>query len=507
MHRTALLATLAWLWLGAAPASAAEIVTTHLGDAPDFDLGDGICDTDPDTPDVDHDDDPSTPALGQCSLRAAVQTANEEPGPDLIRLRPARYVLTLAGPGEDDAATGDLDITSEITIDGGGFRLTLIDGRRLKDRIFDVRPGGGDLTLTQVSLLSAKAPRPELDSGAAPGHGGCLRAEAPADVSEAFLFRCAAPVSGGCIATTDDLAVTDSIFSGCRAKEEGGGLAVAAGASATLARVTGGVCKAAAGGAVATRGALSLTNTTLTLNRAPLGGAVAALGAGNAAIARSTLFANSRDNLGVEAGAAATVTSSIVSDAKTDCVGSVSSGGGNLESATSCGFAGAGDQQNQDPLLLALTFEGSVPTAGLQEDSPAIDNGVDVADACLDPGDARMRLRTTSADPEPPTLTDAGAYEFGAVALAQPGFSSAPPSTATVGVPYSYDAQAADPKGACTLTFSLEEAPDGMTIAPASGVVSWTPTDEGEEIVTIRVSDEAGLFRRQTFSITVAAAP
>src|SRR5688572_7199830 len=143
MHRTfALLVTLAWLCLGAGPASAAEIQTTHLGDAPDFDLGDGLCDSDPDTPNVDHDENPSTPELGQCTLRAAVQTANAEPGPDTIRLRSARYLLSVSGPGEDAAATGDLDITSDVTIVGGAFQLSLIDGRRLKDRIFDVRPGG-----------------------------------------------------------------------------------------------------------------------------------------------------------------------------------------------------------------------------------------------------------------------------------------------------------------------------------------------------------------------------
>jgi hypothetical protein len=299
------------------------------------------------------------------------------------------------------------------------------------------------------------------------------------------------------------------LLSDCRAKGEGGGLAIGESAGATLARVTGALCKAATGGALATRGALSLTNGTFTLNRARLGGAVAALGAGSAVIVHSTLFANRRDNVALAPGSsgAVTLTSSIVADAKTDCVGGVASGGGNLESGVSCGFSGTNDQQSQDPLLLPLAFEGAVPTAALDGSSPAIDHGRDAPVACLDPGDARMRLRFTGVAPEPETITDAGAYEFGAVASAQPTFTSAPPAAATVGAPYAYDADADDPNGDCALAFSLDEAPAGMTIAPATGVVSWMPAEAGTVSVSIRVTDPSGLFRRQTFDIAVAAAP
>jgi hypothetical protein len=506
----ALLAALGGLWLVAAPAPAAEIEASELNDAPDHDLGDGICDADAVAANVDHDSDPATPPLGQCTLRAAVQTANAEPGPDTILLRSSRYALSSSGPGEDAAATGDLDVTGALTVVGGGFRATLIDGRRLGDRIFDVLPGSA-LALSQASLLSGKAPRPELDSGVAGvlGDGGCVRAAAPVTVSDAFFYACTAAADGGCASTTSALELTDSVFSHCRAQSEGGGLAVGAAGDATLARVTAARCKAASGGGAAVRGALSLTNGTFTLNRAQLGGAVAVLGAGNADIAHSTLAANRRDNLALVPGAvgAISATSSVVSGAKTDCTGAVGSGGGNLEGGTSCGFSGPNDQQDQDPLLRPLAYDGAVPTAALQAGSPAIDHGLDAADACLEPGDARMRLRTTSVAPEPDTITDAGAYEFGAVASAQPSFTSAPPATATVGAPYAYDTEADDPNGACTLTFSLDEAPAGMTIAPATGVVSWTPGEAGEASVSVRVTDPSGLFRVQTFVISVAPAP
>jgi hypothetical protein len=37
-------------------------------------------------------------------------------------------MLTLAGAGEDFAATGDLDITDSVTIIGAGAGSTVIDG-------------------------------------------------------------------------------------------------------------------------------------------------------------------------------------------------------------------------------------------------------------------------------------------------------------------------------------------------------------------------------------------
>ena len=50
------------------------------------------------------------------------------------------YTLTIAGTGEDAAATGDLDITDDLTITGAGSGLTIIDGNSL-DRVFDVISG------------------------------------------------------------------------------------------------------------------------------------------------------------------------------------------------------------------------------------------------------------------------------------------------------------------------------------------------------------------------------
>src|SRR5260370_11636643 len=65
------------------------------------------------------------------SLRQAVIAANAHPGADTIVLPAATYKLTLAGAGEDLAATGDLDITGDLKIKGAGADSTIIDANSL----------------------------------------------------------------------------------------------------------------------------------------------------------------------------------------------------------------------------------------------------------------------------------------------------------------------------------------------------------------------------------------
>jgi CSLREA domain-containing protein len=90
--------------LALAPAARADVFKTTTS----FDTFDGVCDED-------------------CSLRDAVVASNANPGPDTILLHSgpkesALFVLTLTGPDEDSALTGDLDIAfgEELKILGSG---------------------------------------------------------------------------------------------------------------------------------------------------------------------------------------------------------------------------------------------------------------------------------------------------------------------------------------------------------------------------------------------------
>ncbi len=86
-----------------------------------------------------------------CSLREAVQTANDLPGDDTIILGEGTYKLTLHGMDEEYNKTGDLDIKDTLTITGIAAEKTFIDGD-LADRIFHHHKG--NLTLNKLTLIN-----------------------------------------------------------------------------------------------------------------------------------------------------------------------------------------------------------------------------------------------------------------------------------------------------------------------------------------------------------------
>jgi len=499
---------LALLLAAAAPAQAAVFQVNQLNDRPDADLTDHVCDTDLTTPDR------------QCSLRAAIQEANQTPGPvvDQIDLAPFgnnssgsfTYELTIQGAGEDDAATGDLDIKTPVEISsdllGGSFNTTFIDAKKLKDRIFDVKPGGS-LDLRRVSLLSGRTAKGESDPGT-PGvvTGGCIRSEDTVLLRDVFLFRCQSDFDGGAlsvIAGTADIAA--SVFSTNKAKGAGGGLLLKTGSSGTLVNSTAGANKAGSGGAIAAFGDLALTGVTIDGNGAKLGGGIAVLGPGTVTIDGSTIAQNGKSNLDTtQSTGSVAVSSSIVWGAKTDCVGPVTSAGGNLEGATACGFASTNDQQSQDPQLAPLNFYGGlVPTRTLASTSPAIDHGLDGGSVCTNT-DARGRLRAQVLTPGV-ALTDSGSSEFSGQPLNGLTITSSPVTRATVGVAYSY---AVSDRGVCR-TFALLVAPSGMSIDTDTGLITWTPTggQTGQQDVTVQATDVASVTPLlQSFTIQVSAA-
>jgi hypothetical protein len=80
-----------------------------------------------------------TAAPNDCSLRGAVIASNSIPG-TIISLPAGTYSLTIAGAGENLAATGDLDVRGNNTsIVGAGAGSTIIQ-QTIADRVFDVNP-------------------------------------------------------------------------------------------------------------------------------------------------------------------------------------------------------------------------------------------------------------------------------------------------------------------------------------------------------------------------------
>ena len=102
---------------------------------------------------------------GKCSLREAISAANLDVpvdacpagvGDDTIILPEGRYVLRLAGAGEDGNATGDLDLRSNVTLIGAGSGLTIIDGGG-SDRVVDVH-AGASLVVNGVTITNGATP-------------------------------------------------------------------------------------------------------------------------------------------------------------------------------------------------------------------------------------------------------------------------------------------------------------------------------------------------------------
>ena len=87
-----------------------------------------------------------------------------------------------------------------------------------------------------------------------------------------------------------------------------------------------------------------------------------------------------------------------------------------------------------------------------------------------------------------------------------PSIASSPITTASVGQPYAYDVDATDADAGDTLTYSLTQAPSGMTINAATGLIAWTPsaTQVPSASVAVRVVDGKGGTATQAFTIAVA---
>ena len=87
-----------------------------------------------------------------------------------------------------------------------------------------------------------------------------------------------------------------------------------------------------------------------------------------------------------------------------------------------------------------------------------------------------------------------------------PDITSIPRGPAVVGRPWEYQVRAQDADGD-PITFSLGAHPDGMTIDPSTGLVTWTPAADqvGSHAVEIIASDNRGASITQSFDLPAVA--
>ena len=179
------------------------------------------------------------------SLRAAIQETNALAGPDTIYLTSGTFTLTFDGVDDDNALTGDLDITGDLTIIGAGAENTIIDGGDI-DRVFDIL-AGANVTISGVTIRNGNARNGGgvrnfgtltlkdsiVEDNVAEGFfdsvgGGIANAEGATLTLDGVIVRNnTAEIHGGGLYSTDSTAtVINSVFENNSTEMDGGGISV-----------------------------------------------------------------------------------------------------------------------------------------------------------------------------------------------------------------------------------------------------------------------------------------
>jgi CSLREA domain-containing protein len=377
-----------------APLSAAAIYVVSKT----ADTDDGVCDAD-------------------CSLREAIRAANAAAGPDTITLPAGTYTLTLAGANEDAGATGDLDITDDLTLAGAGAETTII-AASTDDRVFHIPgafqvaisgvtirngnpfgSGGGILYTGSVLTLTSS----QLISNTTFQVGGAINGSGFAYIVGSVIRGNSAQMGGG-LYVNDDLTIISSTIQENRARDAyGGGLVGFSSNFTVTASAIVSNTAATFGGGVVSSGfmdfpVVTIVNSTISGNRAGTNGGGIHNGAGSKlTLANTTIAGNMADSDANGTGdggglydqpltgAATTARNTVLADnadlggEADDCFSNLTSQGYNLiEDTTGCTIGGVttGNVTGQDPLLQPLGNNGSgTLTHALVPASPAAEAG------------------------------------------------------------------------------------------------------------------------------------
>ena len=493
-----------------------------------------------------------------CTLADAITAANTDAaaggctagsGADIIDLQ--TNVTLTAVNNTTDGNNGLPVIASAITIEGNGNTISRSSATAF--RILAVA-GGANLTLNSATVSGG------LASGGFPvGLGGGILNRGALTVQNSTLSGNSASNGGG-ISNLSTLTVQNSTLSGNSASN-GGGISISNLSTLTVQNSTlSGNSATFYGGGIHNRyGTLTVQNSTLSGNSARRGGGISNYGiASTVTVSNSTVSGNSATYVGggIYAGSAATVTvsnstlsgnsagisgggvlnngvlrvqnstlsgnsavngggifngnpggsgltvsSSIVAaqtGGSTDCAGFlVASGGYNIESATTCGFAGTGDLQNQNAAALALgalaNNGGPTQTRALGAGSVAIDRipaGALEANGCMAGTSTDQRNAPRAGGPSNGgSACDVGAYEYASTAptptptpaptntpTATPTATPSPPTPTPTPTPT--DTPTATPTDTPTATpTDTPTATPTATPVPATPTPTATPTD------------------------------
>jgi hypothetical protein len=405
-----------------------------------------------------------TSAMGDCSLRDAITTANGTSVSGCTSTTDPSNTIQFSMAGTISLGstlptiTRDLTITGPttspgITIDGGG-----------KAQLIQMAPGA-TLNLQFLTLAHGSVTGSGGSAFGSSAFGGAIDNEGTLSVANSTFSANHATGGagttiggsgfGGAILNNGTLTITNSTFSENQATgadtvsggQGGDGVGGAIQNSGTLSvanstfsanQATGVAGGEAIGGAIYSVGTLTVTNSTFSANHAPgiggIGGAIENNGgasSGRLIVTNSTFSGN---QAGFSGGAidteGATATSHLkgsifASSTGGNCAnisGTITDAGYNISDDTSCGFTKTGSANNGDgvnPLLATAGLAsngGPTQTIALQSTSPAID-AIPVA-SCTDQATPTPNALTTDqrgfARPDNgESACDIGAFELG----------------------------------------------------------------------------------------------
>jgi predicted outer membrane repeat protein len=234
-------------------------------------------------------------ANGACTLRAAVQAADFlGDGPHTINLAaPGTYQLSVTGPDENQAATGDLDLNgTSVVIANTSNAPIAIDGN-LTDRIFSLGRGGASaqLMISGMTIQNGSVPGASIPINS--GGGLDVAAGSTANVSDMVFTGNRAAFAGGAIRNEGTTNLSNSVLSGNASVIADGGFANNEGATARLSNVIISANAANINGGFANRGLATLTNVLIAGNLAfGLAGAMANANGANLTMTNVTVSNN-----------------------------------------------------------------------------------------------------------------------------------------------------------------------------------------------------------------------
>jgi CSLREA domain-containing protein len=330
---------------------------------------DFIVDSTQDMPDASPGSGGCADSGGYCTLRAAIEEANAEPGAQTIALSDQTYQISTT-----------LVINQDLTITGLGADRTVVGGSG-SDRLLSIN-GGAKVSLSNLTLTG----------GDTTSQGGGI-----------YLQQGSLTLQG--------MQINDNHAGGA-----GGGIWVGDGSSLTVSdsSITGNSSDLGAGG-IYNLGTLSLQNTTVSGNQGESGGGIAS--SGPAQLLNVTIAGNQATNTG--GGLSGTSSFSLKNTLLAgnsaphgpDCAPDISSQGYNLlGDATGCTVSGAkaSDHIGVSAHLDGLALDGATTfTNAIGGGSPALDTG-----ACDLPADQRGVPRPQDGNLDGNPKCDIGAFEL-----------------------------------------------------------------------------------------------